>query len=385
MFRCETFASPHGSMQRLVADYELECYQGTWHSMAALAGLVMVVFSFGCPILFYYLMHRRRHELHFTKEEQKQLDAMEAAKEEAEGAAAAVVVVDPIRDGDEGKAKDDQSQQADAARDNATTDGPSEERIEAVESTRKRLGILYETYRDEMYYFESVHMIFKVILWFGLVLLEKGSQFQLALCLCITFIQVAIHAHVLPFNSWDKNLLQMVGFSVTAGVAFAGIVLNYLKEALKVAEFEGRLQRKARLEENMSRFKLAISIITIGGVITIVVVQTIHSTLKAWRNRKKISKKMKVARDRLRSRASSMATKSLNAFSIDDGFWRMDELSKEVYPCPAPLACARDNRTNTSCAYGNQGPLCMVCLKGWVKDGDSAPCQKCEDSAVGVA
>ena len=62
--------------------------------------------------------------------------------------------------------------------------------------TRKLLGILYKPYRPEMYYFESIHMLYKVTLWGSLVMFEKGSQFQLALGLLICFFQVATQAYV---------------------------------------------------------------------------------------------------------------------------------------------------------------------------------------------
>ena len=60
--------------------------------------------------------------------------------------------------------------------DGGTTAGrPSPKRIRDVEKTRKMLGILYETYRPEMYYFEAIQMTFKVLLWTSLAMFEKGK------------------------------------------------------------------------------------------------------------------------------------------------------------------------------------------------------------------
>ena len=52
---------------------------------------------------------------------------------------------------------------------------PSPQRIRDVERTKKLLGILYQTYRHEMYFFEANQMIFKVLLWISLVMFIKGT------------------------------------------------------------------------------------------------------------------------------------------------------------------------------------------------------------------
>ena len=38
------------------------------------------------------------------------------------------------------------------------------------------LGILFETYRHDMYFYEAVQMIFKLLLWAALVMFEKGTS-----------------------------------------------------------------------------------------------------------------------------------------------------------------------------------------------------------------
>jgi hypothetical protein len=53
---------------------------------------------------------------------------------------------------------------------------PSPQRLRDVERTKKLLGILYQTYRHEMYFFEANQMIFKVLLWISLVMFIKGKK-----------------------------------------------------------------------------------------------------------------------------------------------------------------------------------------------------------------
>ena len=52
---------------------------------------------------------------------------------------------------------------------------PSPERVRNVERAQKLLGILYETYRPEMYYYEAIQMVFKVLLWTSLAMFDKGK------------------------------------------------------------------------------------------------------------------------------------------------------------------------------------------------------------------
>ena len=119
---------------------------------------------------------------------------------------------------------------------------PSEDRRNEVEDTRKEFGILYETYRDEAFAFETVQMIFKVLLWVSLVMLEKGSQFQLAFASLICIVQIAVHVRWQPFSTLKKNILQFIGINVTALIAFGGLVLNYLGASLLNARLEGQAQ-----------------------------------------------------------------------------------------------------------------------------------------------
>ena len=171
--------------------------------------------------------------------------------------------------------------------------------------TKKLLGILYKTYRPSMYYYESIQMLFKVALWACLVMLEDGSQFQLALGLVICFVQVAMHARFMPFSNKWKNILQYVGLALSAGMSFAGLVINYLKEAQNNQMREGHKARAEMLTGQIEMFKHVTEVLTITSLFLV----GMGALFKTWTKRKKVAKwlvkKMRKVGNKLRTRMSS--------------------------------------------------------------------------------
>jgi hypothetical protein len=171
--------------------------------------------------------------------------------------------------------------------------------------TKKLLGILYKTYRPSMYYYESIQMLFKVALWACLVMLEDGSQFQLALGLVICFVQVAMHARFMPFSNKWKNILQYVGLALSAGMSFAGLVINYLKEAQNNQMREGHKARAEMLKGQIEMFKHVTEVLTITSLVLV----GMGALFKTWTKRKKVSKwlvkKMRKVGNKLRTHMSS--------------------------------------------------------------------------------
>ena len=58
------------------------------------------------------------------------------------------------------------------------------------------LGILYETYRPEMYYFEAIQMVFKVLLWTSLAMFAKGTVDNLVWRVLVGVTFVDFHVSV---------------------------------------------------------------------------------------------------------------------------------------------------------------------------------------------
>ena len=94
-----------------------------------------------------------------------------------------------------------------------------------------------------------------------------------------------MHIWLVPFNTPEKNLLQFVGLSMSALIAFAGLVLNYLNVSLDKAKLAGQLFKARRLMWQIDAVKLALSAITIGGFVVVGIIQAV----KFYRKRGKIA------------------------------------------------------------------------------------------------
>jgi hypothetical protein len=144
--------------------------------VAVFAGIVLALFSIGVPIMFFYMLYNRRHKLHYTPRQQKWLNLQQEKKdkdqdgetkddgddrqktktteEDFEETRAAMLASSKLGEKSKklllaGLASLASDQESTAAI--TDDDAPSEKRIQQVETTRKRYGILYFTYRPEMY------------------------------------------------------------------------------------------------------------------------------------------------------------------------------------------------------------------------------------------
>ena len=157
------------------------------------------------------------------------------------------------------------------------------------DNTSKLFGVLYMTYRPGAYYFEPVQMLFKVALYASLALFENGSQFQLACGLSICFIQVAVQARIMPFDSEYKNQLQFIGLGLSANLAFAGLILNYLNANKDIERLRGRDDRAKDIDDQIDLFKEFTATIAFGGIALIVVLMG----RKGWKSREKSARLLK--------------------------------------------------------------------------------------------
>eukprot|EP00947_MAST-08B_sp_MAST-8B-sp1_P006066 g6066.t1 len=123
-------------------------------------------------------------------------------------------------------------------------------------NTKKLLGMLYASFKPNMYFFESIFMLFKLALWATLVFFPNGSQFQLATSAAICVLQLTAHAHYEPYNDRTKNTLQYVSLLLVAFTSFSGLVLNYLKTAKELAHERRDLPKKEMLEGTIAGFNL---------------------------------------------------------------------------------------------------------------------------------
>eukprot|EP00947_MAST-08B_sp_MAST-8B-sp1_P003620 g3620.t1 len=148
--------------------------------------------------------------------------------------------------------------------------------------TEKLLGVLYTSYKPELYWFESVTMLFKLALWATLVFFDHGSQFQLATSAAICWIQLGVHARFEPFQDRFKNALQYVSYTLVAFTSFSGLLINYIDVSLELALATFREAAVTRLEAQERRFKTCTEIgIWLGT--SIVAVQLLYYMFKFCR------------------------------------------------------------------------------------------------------
>ena len=95
----------------------------------------------------------------------------------------------------------------------------------------------------------------------------------------------------MPFSTPVKNLLQFIGMTVSALIAFVGLVLNYLNVSRDYARSGGQVFEVKRLTWQIDMVKEALSIITIGGIVLAIVIQAAKIGLKAYQKRDKIASK----------------------------------------------------------------------------------------------
>eukprot|EP00947_MAST-08B_sp_MAST-8B-sp1_P003342 g3342.t1 len=148
--------------------------------------------------------------------------------------------------------------------------------------TKKLLGVLYMSYKPDLYWFESVTMLFKLSLWATLVYFEHGSQFQLATSVIVCCIQLAFHARLEPFNDRFKNAVQYVSLILVAFTSFSGLILNYLvvsaeNARLAVKEAEGR-----RVAYQQATFKTITAVIIWAGAV-LIILQVVYYAIRFTR------------------------------------------------------------------------------------------------------
>eukprot|EP00947_MAST-08B_sp_MAST-8B-sp1_P003830 g3830.t1 len=150
------------------------------------------------------------------------------------------------------------------------------------EETKKLLGMLYMTYKPDLYWFESVTMLFKLALWATLVFFEHGSQFQLAMSAAICWLQLGVHARFEPFEDGFKNMLQYASYTLIAFTSFSGLVLNYINVSLELAALAQRKREQDRLASEKYIFSLVAEII-IWSTTIYIVIKVLYYAFKFWK------------------------------------------------------------------------------------------------------
>jgi hypothetical protein len=107
--------------------------------------------------------------------------------------------------------------------------------------TYKSLGILYGEWRPKHYYFESVELIFKLLLWVAVVASEKQIQNVVVVSLLIIFVMVRVGARP-SIKRWkDKAEVMALGFSLI--LKLHDMVHSYLTAAIAMIGIDEEQER----------------------------------------------------------------------------------------------------------------------------------------------
>ena len=104
--------------------------------------------------------------------------------------------------------------------------------------------MLYEPYKPELYFFESVMMLQKLILIVALVFTSRGSQMQHAAVLLVCTIQLGVHTRLEPYKKRGENLLQYASSIVSFALAFGGLLIAYIELSDQESSLRVRGERR---------------------------------------------------------------------------------------------------------------------------------------------
>lgn len=179
-------------LKSLVCTDSLKCYDAEWWSWFSLVLVVLVFFSAGTPLYMALLLYKNRHDLYFP----------------------------------DGKVR------------------------------KHPYNVFYQVYHARAYWWETVQMTFKVLLWGTLSLFRYRSAIQLAVALILSVVQLSLHIYFRPFGGETlapqvANFLQTGTFIVTVYIAFGGMVTNYL---VVLRDYENLVPGPVGSENNVDEY-----------------------------------------------------------------------------------------------------------------------------------
>ena len=91
---------------------------------------------------------------------------------------------------------------------------------------KNRYGFLYDRYREEVYYFESVEFLRKLILVGAVLFLYKGSIMQIAIAFIVSTVFFILHIKLQPFKDESDERLQSITLAASMITLFSAIMLS---------------------------------------------------------------------------------------------------------------------------------------------------------------
>ena len=151
----------------------------------------------------------------------------------------------------------------------------------------KRLfAMLYQPYKPEYYFFESIVIMFKLILMVALVFTPQGSMYQHAAIVMVCVVNLFTQARFQPYSTTTKNALQYVGTFVTFAMSFGGMLMQHMRVSQDeaAARLSGIDKEKADQEYELGIWTIQY---TLDAVLIASIVPTCIALLyRQWKKRK---------------------------------------------------------------------------------------------------
>ena len=164
-------------IEYLTKDLRYQCYDETWTKWSIVSYFGILIYPIGIPILFYYVLKQNENSL--FKEYNYCLD-------------------------DDGKK-------------------PS--------NIKNRYGFLYSRYKEEVYYFESVEFLRKLILVGAIMFLMPGSIMQISIAFIVSIVFFILHIKLQPFKEDSDTHLQSITLFCSSVTLFSAIMLNAVQNS----------------------------------------------------------------------------------------------------------------------------------------------------------
>ena len=156
----------------LSKDLRYQCYDETWTKWSFVSFISIFIYPIGIPLLFYIILKKNENKL-FTEFKYK-LD------------------------------------------DNGNK--PS--------NIKNRYGFLYDRYKNDVYYFECIEFLRKLILVGAILFLYKGSIMQIAIAFIVSTVFFILHIKLCPFKDENDEKLQTITLLASMITLFSAIMLN---------------------------------------------------------------------------------------------------------------------------------------------------------------
>jgi hypothetical protein len=167
----------------MTADYNVSCSSAKYRFGFIWACVMVAVYPLGCPLFYFWLLFRVRHEIQ-TRGEEKLESEMELSQQ-----------------------RGDEEASCDSSIALAVT-----EKVRTKQEVLRSLRFLYESYEPRYWWWEIVETSQRLVLTGVLVLISQGSAVQIIVGAVLTLLFLHLYAKYEPFSDSFVLSIKVVSF-----------------------------------------------------------------------------------------------------------------------------------------------------------------------------